>query len=396
MSKLISSNDSKGFTYRGRFEQPSQAVQIGYDVSQKAHNALRWLIQRQGYRSDTRNFITFGVESPGDVEPFDGTKDIIDNQNQLESFFEVKEVKKDHNALVIAEQVQQAFQGKKHNFEIAGIKNIIVMTVDAATTGRLAIVYYQEFDSKIFLDRLAHWHKTCMWYQNYYSPVSNKVINYIGTPSTYHIVEAVYGERADEKVKKELYTRLLPCIVDKVVIPKDVVRTIYNRVKNPMSFNNKDLSNPTGKWQQTLNIACALIKKLYEKEDIDMTLDLDNNSRDYLFGRLLGVAEVFEANELKQKNDQRATNAMRYFNAFTQHPARVWMTIQKQLHPYKVRPSKFGYRYINLLNEIEDKIKLEDMNNNALGPLFLLGYSSQIRNLYTKQERKEEIKHDAN
>lgn len=198
MSKLISSNDKRGFTYRGRFDQPSQAVQIGYDVSQKAHNALRWLIQRQGYRADTRNFVTFGVEKPVDVQVFDGSTDL------LASFYGVDSTKieQDETGLVIAEQVQQALKGKKHNFQLEGIKNILVMAVDAATTGRLAIIYYQELDSKLFLNRLAHWHDTCKWHQVYFDSSRRKITYNVGTPSTYHIVESVYGERADEKVKK--------------------------------------------------------------------------------------------------------------------------------------------------------------------------------------------------
>ena len=395
MSKLISSNDKQGFTYRGRFDKPNQAVQIGYDVSQKAHNAMRWLIQRQSYRSDTRNFITFGVEKPADVQPFDGTIDMLDNPLALFGGSETTETRKDNTSLVIAEQVQEAFQGKKHNFKLDGIKSIIVMAVDAATTGRLAIVYYQELDSNLFLDRLAHWHGTCKWYQNYNDTVNKKVVSYIGIPSTYHIVESVYGERADDKLKKELYTRLLPCIVDKAPIPKDIVMTIFNRVKNPMSFKN-DLSSPTGEWQRTLGIACALIRKQHEKEEIDMTLDFENKSRDYLFGRLLGVAEVLERNELNRRGEKRATNAMRYFNAFSQRPARAWMTIRRQLHPYQVRQGENVWFYNKLIREVEASIQADDMNNDALGPMFLLGYSSQVKDLYTKKEQKEEKENDDN
>lgn len=62
MSKLISANDKQGYTFRGRFSQPTEAVQIGYEVSQKAHHALRWLIQRQGIYIDSRYFVSFGVE----------------------------------------------------------------------------------------------------------------------------------------------------------------------------------------------------------------------------------------------------------------------------------------------------------------------------------------------
>lgn len=48
MAKLISANDESGFTYRGRFRNKSEAVSVGYDFSQKMHNALKWLIERQG------------------------------------------------------------------------------------------------------------------------------------------------------------------------------------------------------------------------------------------------------------------------------------------------------------------------------------------------------------
>ena len=47
-AKLFSSNDESGFSYRGRFAGKEQALSIGYVFSQKMHNALRWLIKKQG------------------------------------------------------------------------------------------------------------------------------------------------------------------------------------------------------------------------------------------------------------------------------------------------------------------------------------------------------------
>ena len=47
-AKIFSANDTSGFTYRGRFANREQAASIGYETSQKAHNALRWLLARQG------------------------------------------------------------------------------------------------------------------------------------------------------------------------------------------------------------------------------------------------------------------------------------------------------------------------------------------------------------
>ena len=47
-AKLISSNDESGFSYRGRFDSKEQALSVSYDFSQKMHNALKWLIAKQG------------------------------------------------------------------------------------------------------------------------------------------------------------------------------------------------------------------------------------------------------------------------------------------------------------------------------------------------------------
>ena len=51
-AKLISANDEHNYTYRGRFKDKNEAFAIGYETSQKAHNALKWIIRKQGYKWD--------------------------------------------------------------------------------------------------------------------------------------------------------------------------------------------------------------------------------------------------------------------------------------------------------------------------------------------------------
>ena len=216
--------------------------------------------------------------------------------------------------------------------------------------------------------------------------MTNKINTFIGTPSTYRLAEAVYGNKADSRIKKEFYTRMLPCIVEGKPLPKDIVSLIFNRVKNPFSFTNTMES-----WESTLQIACALINKQYESEGYTVAIQEENNSRDYLFGRLLGIAEVMERSVLKERGENRATNATRYFNAFSQHPARTWMVIRKQLSPYFQRPGVSAGYYAMLMQKIEDQLTVEQMTDASLGPVFLLGYSSQIQELYTKKGEKEHV-----
>lgn len=391
MSKLISANDDSGFTYRGRFAKPTEAVQIGYEVSQKAHHALRWLIQRQGTYVDSRYFVSFGVEHAEILSPFAGTADLIGQDNSEWADLFSTELDKLQNQVayteeLVAEELNKALHGMRHSLENEQLKNIVVMALDAATTGRLAIVYYQQIEADRFFKSIQKWHTTCCWVQSYKDSLTNKIHSYVGAPSTYRIVEAVYGSKADSRIKKDLYTRLLPCIVEQKPLPRDIVPIIFNRVKNPFSFSSANES-----WSATLHIACALITKQYEGEGYGVALMEENNSRDYLFGRLLGLAEVMESRILKERDEKRATNATRYFNAFTQHPARTWLVIRKQLSPYFQRSwGNAGY-YAMLIQKIEDRIMDEHMTDDPLSPIFLLGYSSQIQEMYTKKEEKEYV-----
>ena len=61
-AKIISSNDSANFTYRGRFTEPEEAASMGYLASQKAHNALKWLISTQGTIQGGRAFVCWNPQ----------------------------------------------------------------------------------------------------------------------------------------------------------------------------------------------------------------------------------------------------------------------------------------------------------------------------------------------
>ena len=58
-AKLISANDSQNFTYRGRFATKEDAFAVGNETSQKIHNALKWIIRKQGTFFDTLAVVTW-------------------------------------------------------------------------------------------------------------------------------------------------------------------------------------------------------------------------------------------------------------------------------------------------------------------------------------------------
>lgn len=370
MAKLISANDSSGFTYRGRFKKSKDAVSISYEVSQKAHNALKWLIAKQGYIIDGKTFLVWGTDDVNMPSPYEDSESL-----GLYDYAENEQIG-DVTHKEFANQVHLAMAGYRNNLKYNS--NVIIMILDAATPGRMSIVYYRDMDKELFLNRLEKWHKTCYWLHQY-----KKDTKFLGAPATKDIAYAAYGSKVSDKVVKGLLERMLPSIIDGRRIPIDIVKSVYNRASNPVAMEKWE-------WEKTLSIACALIRKTFEKEEIDVALDVNNDNRDYLFGRMLAIADVLERTAL-DNDEKRATNAIRYMNAFALHPLRTWNVIQSSIQPYQ---AKLGTRlnYLSsLLDEVGSKMKPNDFTDEPLSGLYLLGFYSQRHELY-KGKKKDTVK----
>lgn len=368
-AKLISGNDSSGFTFRGRFNKSEEVASISYEVSQKAHNALKWLIDKQGKILDERVFLIWGnnkIEIP----------DI-----QESSLFLGIELNEDMSAVTTnddyATQFSKAIDGYKHDLEYDS--NINVLVIDSATTGRMGVLYYRNMDKEIYFERLKEWHTNCVWRHHYFNKDKKEMIEFLGAPATRDIAFASYGSNANDKLVKGLMERILPSIVEGRKIPQDIIRSAFQRASNPVSMEPWE-------WEKTLSIACALINI---KEEFDVGLDKNNDDRDYLFGRLLAVADVLERSAM-DANEKRATNAIRYMSSFSTHPARTWNTIQASIQPYQAKLGIRATYYTKIIDEIGSKIKFEDFNDRPLSGKYLLGLYSQRYELYKKNDKNSE------
>jgi CRISPR-associated protein Csd1 len=363
-AKLISSNDDVGFTFRGRFTKAEQAAQISYDVSQKAHNALKWLIQRQGKIVGERVFLVWGYH----VQPIpDPIGDMYDTEFGLEITREDQSSTYDW----YAKEVAKAIDGKKNELSSEPVVNILVL--DAATDGRMAVLYYRSLKRDDYLERLKEWHTTCIWRHRYSGGY------YFSTPATRDIAYAAYGLHANDKLVKGLIKRMLPCIVDGQKIPLDIVRSVFYRASNPASFEDE------WQWEKTLHIACALINKY--QGGINVELDSTDHDRSYLFGRLLAIADVFERSVIG-KEEKRSTNAIRYMQTFSMHPSRTWKIIREALIPYEVRWGTDATYFVRLMDEVTKMFQPGDFESNApLQMTYLAGLSCQRQELYKKREK---------
>ncbi|WP_342558630.1 type I-C CRISPR-associated protein Cas8c/Csd1 [Metasolibacillus sp. FSL K6-0083] len=382
-AKLISANDAAGFTYRGRFTSSLEAANISYDASQKAHNALKWLIEKQGKTIDGRVFLVWGTAQL-DIPVM--SDDLFEQEIDWTKDFDLFEAVENKDILKtqLAKQYGALLAGLSRNIQLEESKGekVYILTIDAATPGRLAVLYYREYDIQLYFDRLADWHTKASWRQT--RKKDNEWIHFYGAPSFYTIAHAAYGPRPSDKVVKGVMERLIPCVLDDRKIPIDIVRSAIVRASNPQFYSE------SWEWEQALTVACSLTRKTYEQEGFTVALDTNCKDRDYLFGRMLAVADVLERRALG-KEENRATNALRYLSAFQANPLRTWLTIQKNLQPYQMKLRDKANYYTSLIDKIASEIPIEQFNDTALSGRYLLGYYSQRQDLYTKKDKEGEM-----
>ena len=131
-----------------------------------------------------------------------------------------------------------------------------------------------------------------------------------------------------------------------------------------------------------------------------MVLDNGIASRDYLYGRLLAIAESMERTALIASGEERPTNAERFFQRFADHPFSTWRTIELALNPYIniLRSKRTGYfnNTEKLIMEVKSKFERDDYcNNERLSGEFLLGYDCQRMELSPWKKKDESEKSES-
>ena len=109
-----------------------------------------------------------------------------------------------------------------------------------------------------------------------------------------------------------------------------------------------------------------------------MALERDRKTRDYLYGRLLAVADCLEGFALSSAEKGRPTNAARLMQRFANYPCSTWRNIELALLPYKARLGAKIKKYDLAQKEIMDMFVADEFSKDEpLSGEFLLGYHTQ-------------------
>ena len=406
-AKLISANDEANYTFRGRFANKEEAFAIGYEDSQKAHNALKWMIRQQGCNYGGLYFVTWesGLNRVPDWQD-SSDKIYMDAEaaDLQEPDLEEPELEEPdlasgepdgifvYTGAVEAARFNRAIRGYGKN--LGDTSKTVIMAFDAATTGRLAILEYKEFNSSRYLQALQSWYDRCVWRHGNIHKGGGRYTFY-GMVGIREAAELLYGTeqkgyfslKGKEERYKDVAKRWMPCILEGREVPEDMVRLAVRRASSPVSFDSSFL------WERILTLACSLVRQQYikkYKEEWTMALDETCTKRDYLYGRLLALADRIEYRTY-DREEGRETNAKRYMNAFSQHPYRTWKIIEEKTEPYLMRlavPERLVYQ--NLLDAVHDRFTLKDYEDDApLSGLYLLGFHNQSYDLRKKKEEEK-------
>ena len=406
-AKLISANDTSGYTYRGKFNNDTEAAGVGFEVTQKAHNALRWLISRQGHRNVDQRIVAWAVSGKSIPEPMLDSHSFFDEEelDEIEPNVVTNEITElDHShdlGQLFALKLNKKMAG--YRAELGEFESIVIMAIDSATPGRMGITYYRESIAKEFIDRLESWHLDFAWQQRHSKEVPQPngkkaksiTIWPISTPAPYVIAEATYGKTLTDSLKKNLHERLMPCILEGRAFPIDVLNMCIRRVSNRNSGESCE-------WERNLGVVCALYRGFYrrhpiktKRRDYSMSLETNNTSRDYLYGRLLAIAERIESVALNIANEKRMTTAERLMQRFSDRPFSTWRNIELALKPYmqRLQTSRKGF-LVNRLKELDEIMSAFDTkeftSDQKLSGEFLLSYHCQRQSARNKSESEDE------
>ncbi len=422
-AKLISSNDEVGLTFKGRFLESDQAASISTEVSQKAHAALRWLISRQSYKSGDMVTLAWAASAIPIQQPISALDPTLEPEDELwvdeEGFEQLGETSlttlepllaqtgSDHSADLgesYARKLRLRLSGYKQ--QLQPTDQITIISLDSATPGRMALTYYREMMPAEYFNALEQWYEQFCWFQRVSGTTNGDqkkgrvTVNWpVISPTPLAIAQAAYDKSTlTDALKKQVLNRLLPCIVGGGGTSADASQTTAPLYPFPVDIVQRCIQracNPFGgeqwEWERNIGVACAVFKGYYarhpdpvQRRNYSVALDESNTSRDYLYGRLLAIAENIESYALFIAEEKRVTNAERLFQQFPTQPLRTWEQLEKSLQPYLNRLNAksdklraFAMSRKTEIDRLVDLLGQQFNSNERLTGEFLLGYHSQ-------------------
>ena len=381
-AKLISFDDSANgmMRYLGRFKEGKDILTIGFESSQKLHNALKWIMSRFCIRVGLEVCVAAcwspeALDPPAKVEK--GLRPFTDDRILGPEGYKA--------------ELEKMVAGYKAS--IPSGENVCLTIMSAPTPGRISVPLFVQFTGSEFLENLKEWDEWCCWPSNrgpIWSPSLARIADFaLGVPredSKTH----VFGPVADKKLRAKAFIGLVQARISGGRIPETIHRSLIRRCEKMQTYITR---NDNYTLRELLWVTCAVMRK-YRKdrfgEEMKMALEKEKMDRSYQFGRLLAVMEKIEKDACPQDRQPKLTNAMKMQTVFANRPAYAEKAVMEKLKRGDWKKLTDGMQtfYSKLIAEIHDKIsEIEGEDYGApLTEMYLPGYYLQQKELYTKKE----------
>lgn len=332
-AKLISANDTSNYTYRGRFLDSDEAATVGYLESQKAHLALKWLIEKQGFSVGDRYFLAWGSRNLPEIGMVDDPlAAVLKNIDDISG--------------MTGQEVSVALKDSLLNGKNADLSSLIyILELDTSTPGRIDIVYYQALDLEAYINKLSS------WYDNTKIERPNSKYQF-KNPRLIQIAKMVHNKHAKPEVLRDSVSELVQTILGSQRVPENILMPLYNKAIRPESFDKDDKPG----WERVLETAASLLRT----RDQILSSGLQDNlyDRGYLLGRLMAIAHQIEKEVLQKSSDNIEslhTNAQRFMSKLPASPIATWKIVYGHLEYYLEKYQYAGWAR-NLINKISNKL----------------------------------------
>ena len=398
-AKLISiSNHDE--TYYGRFSEGKEIIHIGYEVSQKIHLMVKYLLENSQNRKklgESSYLINWFSDDIENIETVNLTSTISPYDDLDEDDME-EDISPRTLGGGVSSTINDYITGKKRDVMNPEGKFYLII-LDKIANGRISVKYFKELPKSDLLERVEGWYLTTSW--PFYNGKTKRVSHQ--TPSLFYFADAIYGnenskgflECKAEKLRTKTVERLLSCILEGKKIPLDIKNRMFENLCRRSSYDKT--------WNSALSVGCSIFKK-YQidnqiRREVKEVLESDKPDRSYLYGRLRAVYEKLEQDAVginsSGKVEKRTTNAERLWTTYTKMPARTLQILEEKIRPYKDRLKKNNYGTAvfydnlttNIVNQLSELQNFEKEKNNPLNEEFIFGYYAQKQEFYRKHEK---------
>ncbi|MDO5688663.1 MAG: type I-C CRISPR-associated protein Cas8c/Csd1 [Tissierellia bacterium] len=398
-------------TYFGRFTSRAQVINISYEASSKLHNMIKYLLENRN--NSTRMSFKKGVSGadPAVLSIWFSDDVSNDRETSIIQTAALSPLDYDPNEDTVftingSDTKNLLLSAIGFNRKIDPNAKVYVMILDKVSNGRISIKYFFELSQNDFYSNLEHWYRTFNWF--FYERSTRQFTRQ--SPDLFRLFDLLYGIEytsddgrartqipdSKNKYKETLMTRVIPCIIDRKRIPIGMVKRANDNIRMRQKYSKT--------WESVMSISCAVLNKhridTNKVRMEDTLIAFDQQTRSYLYGRVLAVLEYLEKNAMGDSTSVRITNAERFWNNYTASPARTLHLLQNRLQPYikklKKDPKQFGNTIskqniiqdcVNRIAEIENA---NDINNKPVNEEFIFGYYAQRKQLYTKKTQEQQ------